>query len=72
MTKLSVSFAEALWLKETGTLDKPNVQNSQYRTEDSTAAGDDDDSDLYTPDTKLQHPVKWKWVMKVSYRLKNL
>jgi hypothetical protein len=71
MTKQSVSFAETLWLKETGTLDSPYVQKSQYRTKGSTAAGDDD-SDLTIPDTKLRHSVKWKWVMKVSYRLKNL
>jgi hypothetical protein len=35
----------------------PNAQVSQYRTEDSTAAGDDD-SGLITPDTKLRQPVK--------------
>jgi len=44
-------------IKRNGTLDRPNVQNSQHRTEDSTAAGDDD-SDVTTPDTKLRHPVK--------------
>jgi len=57
MTKQSVSFAGTFSLKETGTLYMPNVQNSQYRIEDSTAAGDDD-SDITTPDTTLRHPVK--------------
>jgi len=57
MTKQCLSLAETLRLKESGTLDSPNVQKSQYSTEDSTAAGDED-SDLTTPDTKLRHPVK--------------
>jgi hypothetical protein len=48
MSKKSVSFSETLWLNEDETLDTPHVHNSQYRTEDSTAAGDDD-PDLTTP-----------------------